>query len=401
MKLKFVLVSMLASFIVAVGLAGGWLWFSHSRMTPEEEGAAVLQSQIDAANAAPAGGLTDYWKVPAFDYIDQDGKHVTDRDLIGHPWITDFFYSQCTTACPILTARLRMLENRISDPSVRFISFSVDPAHDTPAVLKAYAQLWHGDESRWRLLATGSEEALHQTTSAMHVAAQHSDNPNIPIIHSNQFFLVDAAGEVRGMYDSTDEDAMKKLMADVETLLPSSVMVPGAMAGYGNLMGEQLFSAAGCMACHSRPPVAPPLAGLAGSLVKLDGGTTVLADAAYLREAIVNPNTKIIAGYLPTMPGYRGLLSDGQVDSLVDYLQTLKADAATTAAAEPVAIVMDPVCRMQVRADPAGPHAMVGGKMYYFCSDTCREKFLINPGLYLHAVMPTTAATQMGMPGRM
>jgi hypothetical protein len=39
--------------------------------------------------------------------------------------------------------------------------------------------------------------------------------------------------------------------------------------------------------------------------------------------------------------------------------------------------------------------------MYYFCSDTCREKFLINPGLYLHAVMPTTAATQMGMPGRM
>jgi cytochrome c oxidase subunit 2 len=85
--------------------------------------------------------------------------------------------------------------------------------------------------------------------------------------------------------------------------------------------GLKLFSSLGCVACHGQ--VAPTLAGLYGSQVKLSDGRTVTADEDYLRESILDSTAKIVAGYPPIMPSFRGQLSEEQLMDLIAYIRSL------------------------------------------------------------------------------
>lgn len=89
--------------------------------------------------------------------------------------------------------------------------------------------------------------------------------------------------------------------------------------------GAQTYRKAGCGGCHDAGAVmrAPPLAGLAGHTVPLEGGRTVTADAQYLRDSILQPNRDVVAGFAAAMPSYQGSLDEGQVQTLVAYLQSL------------------------------------------------------------------------------
>jgi cytochrome c oxidase subunit 2 len=98
--------------------------------------------------------------------------------------------------------------------------------------------------------------------------------------------------------------------------------------------GEDLFAAKACNTCH-RPDTtarAPLLVGLFGKTVALQDGSTVTADEAYIRESIVNPAGKIVAGYQPIMPTFRGQLSEEEIIQLIRYIQSLKP---TSTAEEP------------------------------------------------------------------
>jgi cytochrome c oxidase subunit 2 len=90
--------------------------------------------------------------------------------------------------------------------------------------------------------------------------------------------------------------------------------------------GEQLFQQQGCATCHSGQPGAPgpSLAGIFGEEAALEDGRTVEVDEGYLRESIVNPQAKIVAGYPPIMPTYDGLLSEEQLLQLVAYIKNLE-----------------------------------------------------------------------------
>jgi cytochrome c oxidase subunit 2 len=98
--------------------------------------------------------------------------------------------------------------------------------------------------------------------------------------------------------------------------------VPVAVAG------ENVFRAQGCGTCHRADGSGqgPTLAGLFGRTVTLESGATVTADDGYLRESIVNPQAKIVAGYKPVMPTFQGLLSEEDVMRLLAYVKSLKAD---------------------------------------------------------------------------
>lgn len=316
-------------------------------------------------SAAPAQ-LPVLWKVPAFHFVDQDGAAFTDRELRGHVWVADFIYTQCTAACPLLTARMKLLARKLSDHPVAFLSFSVDPEHDRPAALKAYAARWHGDERHWRLLDTGNEQALHAFVDAMQTDLSRSGKDG-PIAHSESFVLIDAAGQVRGRYDSTDPDALAQLVADAAALAPSTqARAPSASDG------RELFASVGCMGCHGQHQVAPALEGVAGHQVMLYGGSKVTADDAYLRASIVDPARDVVDGYPSNMPSYRGELTDAQLDALIAYLHTLGSEAA---AGGKHVRATDPVCGMSIAGSDAGPHARYAGKTWYFCSESCRAKF--------------------------
>lgn len=100
--------------------------------------------------------------------------------------------------------------------------------------------------------------------------------------------------------------------------------------GTGNespaVAGRRLFEELRCDTCH-RPGGAtgrcPPLAGLYGHEVKLTGGTTVTADDNYLRESILRPTAKVVAGFQPLMPSYDGQVDEEQLIQLITYIKSL------------------------------------------------------------------------------
>jgi protein SCO1 len=332
------------------------------------------------ANQPNNGKLPVLWNAPSFSYVDQNGRTVTDKDLLGHVWIADFIFTQCTSACPMITAKLMLLQKAIRSRKIRFVSFSVDPEHDTPAALNTYARQWHGDESRWILLST-NEKGIQDTALGMKVAVQATGEKDNPIQHSSLMMLVDQHGQVRRVYDSAIDDMMTELASDAAALAGDGagvtplVAIAQPVAGADQVPeGEKLFKTIGCAACHDQPRVAPPLAGLFGSEVMLDDGKSVKADDAYLRDAITRPGVKLVAGYLRLMPSYSGHITGQQIDQLVAYIKSLKP-AKEAVGKTGVQQVIDPVCKMHIRAGEGSPNASFDGKTYYFCSDKCKESF--------------------------
>jgi protein SCO1/2 len=278
-------------------------------------------------------GLPILWEVPPFSFAGVDGRAVDASALRGHVWIADFIFTRCVTMCPITTSRMSVLRRSIRSGDVRFVSFSIDPGYDTPAVLRAYAARWNADP-RWLLLSPppGKEAEF---AKAMQAPFEHTEMPLEPILHTAQFYLIDQRGRLRGLYSSLDDAAVRRLVADATLLDGAAALPPGESApppGEATALpaasrGHALFQALGCAACHSDQKTGPPLAGLAGRTVHLEGGTRVVADAAYLRQSILAPAEKVVSGYNLLMPAYAGYLAPAEVDELVAYLQSIPAAA--------------------------------------------------------------------------
>jgi protein SCO1/2 len=270
-------------------------------------------------------------KVPPFAFTNIDGRSIDQSALRGHVWIADFIFTRCTTMCPITTAKMSVLGRSIRSADLRFVSFSIDPEYDTPAILRAYASHWNADP-RWLLLSPPPGQVT-EFAKAMNVPFERTAMPLEPILHTSLFFLIDQRGRVRGLYGSLDDAAVRRLATDA-TLLDASagpavrrdVAPEGEQPQVaGGSPGRALFQALGCGGCHANPKTGPSLAGLAGQTVRLEGGAAVRADDAYLRQSIVDPGAKIVAGYNPLMPAYGGYLTEAEVDTLVAYLHSVVA----------------------------------------------------------------------------
>jgi cytochrome c oxidase subunit 2 len=90
------------------------------------------------------------------------------------------------------------------------------------------------------------------------------------------------------------------------------------------VVGARLFQEQRCVTCHqTNGMLGPMLAGVFGNQVKLQSGETIVADENYVRESILNPVAKIVAGYQPIMPTYQGQLSEEQLLQLISYIKSL------------------------------------------------------------------------------
>jgi protein SCO1/2 len=338
---------------------------------------------VPAGETRP-GELPVMFGVPAFAGVDQAGRPVSNETLAGRVWVANFIFTRCTTACPMMTSRMVLLQRELPGVDVQFVSFSVDQPFDTPAVLAEYARLWAAEEARWRLVSLGTSAAIEAMTRSLHVPIERSDDANNPIFHSELFFLIDGVGQVRSIYNTKVDEAMARLPGDVRKLLGTP---PPAVAASAH-DGAALYESLGCAACHNNAKLAPSLSGILGTQVALADGTTATVDDTYLRESIVDPTRKLAKGYLAMMPSYRPHLSEPQLDALVAHVKSL----ASQQAAGPRAVVgihIDPVCRMEVRGAADSIQATVDGKTYYFCCPDCRDDFVANPKSFL-----TGAATR-------
>jgi cytochrome oxidase Cu insertion factor (SCO1/SenC/PrrC family) len=179
--------------------------------------------QAGGWNARPLEGLSRQGQVPEFSLTERSGKNIGLGALRGKIWVADFIYTSCTDTCPLQTAEMAKLQEQWSDrPELKLVSFTVDPARDTPQVLSGYADKFKADGERW-LFLTGEKEQIAQLIQAgFHLSAApltEDGSQASVILHSPRFVLVDREAQIRGYYDSRDGEALKRLKADVATLL--------------------------------------------------------------------------------------------------------------------------------------------------------------------------------------
>lgn len=163
--------------------------------------------------------VSSYGRVPAFELINQDGRPFGSTQLLGKIWIADFIYTTCPGPCPMISSRMSELQKPLEKTDVHLVSFTVDPARDTPQVLRGYAEKLQAEPSRWDFL-TGPQSAIYDLSrNGFKLAiSDGSQEKGLPV-HSTRLILVDRHGEIRGYYDAVEADAMTKLLADTNHLL--------------------------------------------------------------------------------------------------------------------------------------------------------------------------------------
>lgn len=158
--------------------------------------------------------------VPAFALQNRDGRTIGLGDLAGKPFLVDFIFTRCPGACPVLSKRLAELSRELPLNEVNLVSLSVDPEHDRPAVLEAYAQK-HAAPPQWYFL-TGEKAAIYgliRDGFKLLVDDSQLKTEGDPIVHSNSFVLVDRQGRIRGYYNAFEPEALLLLRQDLARLL--------------------------------------------------------------------------------------------------------------------------------------------------------------------------------------
>jgi protein SCO1/2 len=167
-------------------------------------------------SAACSGGrpLPVLGEVPAFQLTSQTGQTIDRHSLEGHVWVADFMFTTCPGPCPRMSTQMHQVQEATAGtPDVRLVSFTVDPAHDTPTVLAAYAKHFLANPGRWYFL-TGAQAGLDELGRN-----GFKLNPvDGSLDHSTRFVLVDRAARIRGYYSSSEDGFLDNLLHDVRQL---------------------------------------------------------------------------------------------------------------------------------------------------------------------------------------
>ena len=106
--------------------------------------------------------LVEIGPVPAFKLTNQDNKTISDKDYLGKVYVVEFFFSTCPTICPKMNESMLQLQNEFyGNPNFGIASITIDPAKDTPQVLKEHADLLGVKHYNWHFL-TGDKELNHR-----------------------------------------------------------------------------------------------------------------------------------------------------------------------------------------------------------------------------------------------
>ncbi len=166
-------------------------------------------------------GDTLYHTVGDFKLVDQDSSLVTPKTFDDKIYVADFFFTSCPTICPTMkTQMLRIFEKYQDNPEVGLLSHSIDPTHDTVAVLREYAsQLGIEDNHSWHLVTGDKDEIYRLGQSDYMVTAGEDAAAPGGFIHSGAFLLVDKQKHIRGVYDGTKPEDVDRLLKDIDKLL--------------------------------------------------------------------------------------------------------------------------------------------------------------------------------------
>ena len=175
---------------------------------------ALLAAALCLISCSKFAPLHILGSVPRFQLTDQSGQAFDSSTLAGHVWVANFIYTTCPGPCPMMSSKMHGLQVATSNfPDIKLISFTVDPADDTPPVLAEYSKRFAADSSRWTFL-TGEQAKLND----LGVNAFHLNTVDGSLIHSTRFALVDRQGRIRGYYASDEPGFHDALLRDLRRM---------------------------------------------------------------------------------------------------------------------------------------------------------------------------------------
>jgi protein SCO1/2 len=179
----------------------------------------LLFTMAGCSNDQFQGNMND--KVQNFSYVNQNNQKVSLKDLKGKVWIADFIFTNCKTVCPPMTYNLTQLQKKLKKAGVQdytIVSFSVDPARDTPQKLKEYIHKFDSDESHWQLLTGYSQKEIQKLAEKSFKTIAVPQPNSDQIMHGTSFYLVNKSGVVVKSYSGNTDVPFDEIVKDIKTL---------------------------------------------------------------------------------------------------------------------------------------------------------------------------------------
>lgn len=189
---------------------------------------AVTTSESEPSDAAVDDTLPVLGMIGELKLTDQDGQ-AYDLDQLDHRVsIVNFFFTTCTSTCPIQTRELAKLQTEFADlKPVQILSISVNPEVDTPEILTSYANSNGADTARWSFL-TGNRNVIWELSKQQFMlpVGESPENQGMPIFHSPKFVLLDGQRQIRGFFESSSDREIGKLRTAVRQLASETIASP-------------------------------------------------------------------------------------------------------------------------------------------------------------------------------
>lgn len=160
-----------------------------------------------------------YHKIADFELINQNGKTITQADYKDKIYVADFFFTTCQTICPIMTSNMADVQKAImDDEDVLLLSHTVTPEIDNVEQLKRYAKEKGVVDAKWNLV-TGDKKQIYELARKSYLAVKdNGDGGAYDMIHTENFMLIDKKRQIRGFYDGTKNEEIKRLLSDIKVL---------------------------------------------------------------------------------------------------------------------------------------------------------------------------------------
>jgi len=160
-----------------------------------------------------------YHTIADFSFVNQNGDTITQKNYEGKIYVADFFFTTCGSICPKMTTNLEEVQKAVlNNPKVMLLSHTVFPEVDSIPVLKEYAIKHHVVDSKWNLV-TGDKKEIYTMARKSYLAVKLGRPDQLyDMVHTENFVLVDQKRRVRGFYDGTNKEEIKRLLEDINFL---------------------------------------------------------------------------------------------------------------------------------------------------------------------------------------
>ncbi|TAF45820.1 MAG: SCO family protein [Sphingobacteriales bacterium] len=163
---------------------------------------------------------TVYQTIPNFSFLNQDSILINSDSLKNKIYVADFFFTSCPSICPIMKSQmLRAYQKFKNNNEVKFLSHTIDPKHDSIAVLKKFSDKLGVNPKQWYFLY-GDKNTVYNLAKNSYMSSTFEDRAAPGgIVHSGYFILVDKNKRIRGAYDGTNEEQVSQMIEDMQALL--------------------------------------------------------------------------------------------------------------------------------------------------------------------------------------